>query len=190
MEQKRFRESSLVKKHSEHTTIQSNFSTTISLYHALELLDRHGIRVFLNFFDDNSNSTTEKYFVSKDLNLKKLLDRVRQDFGGPDPFLTIDTTLPIGNNNIGEITNDFDFGHPKFEILRKCVLEHFKNNAESKIIIFCEFRESVLLIHKLLLQNRPIIKPKIFIGKHFLNFNYIINKNGIYKLYIVSQMMK
>lgn len=32
--------------------------------------------------------------------------------------------------------------------------------------MFCEYRDSVYLIHRMLLQNRPLIKPKVFVGQN------------------------
>ena len=46
MEQKKFRELSIQSRHARHSALNTDFSICISLYHALELLERHGLRVF------------------------------------------------------------------------------------------------------------------------------------------------
>lgn len=132
----------------------TNFSACISLYHGLELLEQHGIRIFLNFFEDS-----EKHYLLRDNKLRHLIDRLRRQIG-PNLVLDIDreTTIPI----------DWDFGHPKYKILRKHLLQHFTGNADSRALVFCEFRESVYLIEKLLGQNRPLLRPKVFVGKWFV----------------------
>lgn len=33
------------------------------------------------------------------------------------------------------------------------------------MIVFCEYRESVMEVYALLLQQKPLIKPKVFIGQ-------------------------
>lgn len=132
MEQKRYREMSIHHKHPNHATVSTDLSICISLYHALELLERHGIRVFLNFFDDNSsdnskntsgNGKSEKFFVAMNPRLKKFLDDLRQK-AGPNPFLISDQTMT--NGQIARIPEDLDFGHPKFEMTKKFLMEHFE----------------------------------------------------------------
>lgn len=162
MEQKRFQESCMTNRPPNYTDIMYDFSACVSLYHSLELLVRHGIRVFLNFYDDSENRGSEKYFVARDQKLKLFLDRLREETG-PNPFLVNDETLPDGS--ICEIPMNLDFGHPKFQLLQKHLIEHFEKCPESKVIVFCEFRESVVLIHRLLLQKRPLIRPKIIVGQ-------------------------
>lgn len=39
-----------------------------------------------------------------------------------------------------------------------------QENEETKAIVFCEYRESVFLINRMLLTKRPLIKPKVFVG--------------------------
>lgn len=63
--------------------------------------------------------------------------------------------------------------HPKLAKLRECVVEHFqtfertktKPNDQTRVIIFSEKRDSVREITELLEQDRPLIKPMLFVGQ-------------------------
>lgn len=157
MQQKKFVEASYRQRDPNHSDIMSDFSSCISLYHALELLERHGLRIFLSFFDDPDN---KKYYLTRDGDLMALIGRVRDSSVGYDqPSMSNIASVPPALP-----ADDFDFGHPKFDVLRKCLLDHFHAHPESKSIIFCEFRESVHLIHRALLQHGPLLKPKVFVG--------------------------
>ncbi|XP_001660079.2 uncharacterized protein LOC5571977 [Aedes aegypti] len=165
MEQKRFRETNLIQRHPNYTAINSDFITCVSMYHALELLVRHGVRAFLNFFEDEHNRTEEKYFVAKDPRLKAFLDELREEYGR-NPLAIFGGDPATANGMVGQPKEEVtDFGHPKFAILERNLKEHFQNNPDSKVIIFCEYRESVAMIQRLLLQNRPLIKPKCIVGQ-------------------------
>lgn len=175
MQHRRYRESAANRHNSNDSQIMSDFSMAVSLFHALELLEKHGLRIFLNYFDDDTNVTRDKFFLAKDRALKIFIDKLRDEMG-PNPFAINDESLP--NGSIIEMPQNFDFGHPKFNILQKYLIEHFSNNQESQVIIFCEYRDSVLLLHRLLLQNRPLIKPKIIVGKssNALGFRTVTEK--------------
>lgn len=120
LDQKRFRESA-ANRHPEHSSIMSDFSMCISLYHALELLERHGIRVFLNHFNDDT-----KNFVFKDVKVRRFVDELREQMGA-NPFPENDASF-YGNVSIDDHVGPIDYGHPKFDILRECVVEHFQVN--------------------------------------------------------------
>lgn len=177
MDRKKFQENTLTNRHPEHTTIMSDFSTCISLYHALELLERHGVRVFLNYFDDNSTNAEEKYFVMRDANLRQFLNDLRAEMG-PNPFPENDQSF-YGNLSVNESRSEINYGHPKFDILRECVTKHFEENPESKSIIFCEFRKSVYLINRMMLESYPTVKPKVFVGelKNRLRLSILFSRN-------------
>ncbi|XP_011291940.1 uncharacterized protein LOC101889475 [Musca domestica] len=161
-EQKRYQERCQHNgRHPQHSAIMSNFSICISLYHSLELLERHGVRVFLNNFEEDMEGKT-KFVIQMDRRLRNMIDRLNEEVG-PNPFNV--SAGPMTNGKIAEIPKDLDFGHPKFEKARECLLKHFENHAESRAIVFCEYRESVLLIYRMLLQHVPLLKPKCFVGQ-------------------------
>lgn len=149
-------------RHAMHHHIMKDFVILIALFHCLELLVKHGARVFLNFFDEHP----EKSWIQADDRLLSMLERLRASLG-VNPLSLDTSTLPDGT--IPEIPSDINFGHPKFDHLRKIMLDHFNNasksNQATKAIVFCEYRESVNLVHCLLLQLRPLIKPQMFVGQ-------------------------
>lgn len=124
MDKNRYRESGNAQRNPQHSRIMTDFCVCISMYHGLELLERHGIRVFLNYFDDNSDGEKEKYFVMADKAIRDFLDKLRS-FAGPNPFAAGDLTLQ-NNASLCEDMTDFDYGHPKYKILQTNLMEHFQ----------------------------------------------------------------
>ncbi|XP_045535011.1 uncharacterized protein LOC106720779 [Papilio machaon] len=149
-------------RHPQHNYIMKDFTILIALYHGLELLVKHGSRVFLNFFDEHP----EKSWIQSDDRLTVLLERLRDDLG-INPLSLDRSVLPDGT--IPEMPKDLCFGHPKFYKLKEIMLEHFqrakREGKDTKAIVFCEYRESVSLVHCLLLQCRPLILPQMFVGQ-------------------------
>lgn len=162
MQKQKYMSNRLVQTHPHHSAVMTDFACCICLYHALELLERHGLWPFVNYFD----SSEEKFIVAKDYRLKQFLMTMKDDIG----------TYPFANGVADAvIPRDFDFGHPKYDELQKCLAKHLASDRKSQAIVFCEFRDSAFLIHQmLLLQKEADIKPAIFIGNvvgHFPFFN-------------------
>ncbi|KAM3967171.1 LOW QUALITY PROTEIN: FA complementation group M [Aphomia sociella] len=149
-------------RHPQHSNIMKDFTLLITLYHGLELLIKHGSRVFLNFFDAHP----EKSWMQADDRLTMLLERLRDDLG-VNPLSLNRSILPDGT--VPELPKDLCFGHPKFDKLKEIMIEHFtkakRNGRDTRAIVFCEYRESVNLVHCLLLQCRPLIMPEMFVGQ-------------------------
>lgn len=159
MVQKQFRESNLIQRHPNYTAINSDFITCVSMYHALELLERHGVRSFLNFFQDDNNRTEEKYFVAKDPHLKAFLDELREEYGR-NPLAIF---FGGGRDGVPKPEKDevIDFGHPKFAILERNLKEHFQVSRSFEILIemltktFCHISEQPgIACHHLLRVSR------------------------------------
>lgn len=122
-EQKRFRDRSFhLGRHPQHSAISTNFAICISLYHALELLERHGLRVFLNNFEQDEEGKG-KFVLQMDRRLNDLVEKLKKQMG-PNPFDV--SAAPMTNGKIAEIPKDLDFGHPKFEKTRERLLKHFE----------------------------------------------------------------
>ncbi|XP_017007651.2 DEAD-box ATP-dependent DNA helicase Fancm [Drosophila takahashii] len=148
-------------RHPDHNIIMGNFAMCISMYHALELMERHGLRVFVNNFDADEDGH-EKFVLSRDRDLRDLVEQVRQELGSnPLDY----TTHAMTNGEVAPLPADLDFGHAKYEKLRQVLVQHFELKADSRAIVFCEYRESVMLIHRLLLQHRPLLRPRCFVGQ-------------------------
>ncbi|XP_032577543.1 Fanconi anemia group M protein [Drosophila sechellia] len=161
-EQKSFVERSAQgQRHPDHNIIMSNFAMCISMYHSLDLMERHGLRVFVNNFDADEDGR-EKFVLARDGNLRNLVEQVRQELGAnPLDY----TTHAMTNGEVPPLPSNLDFGHAKYEKLRQVLVQHFQANPDSRAIVFCEYRESVMLIHRLLLQHRPVLRPRCFVGQ-------------------------
>ncbi|XP_060659310.1 uncharacterized protein LOC132793413 [Drosophila nasuta] len=160
-DQNRFQEQTANgQRHPEQSTITSNFSMCISLYHSLELLERHGLRVFVNNFDADERGNLK--FVLRDAALRDLVEQTRGQLGANPLDIS---TRPMTNGEVAPMPAKLDFGHPKYEQARLVMELHFEVNPNSRAIVFCEYRESVMLIQRLLLQHRPLVRPRCFVGQ-------------------------
>ncbi|KAJ0178929.1 hypothetical protein K1T71_005704 [Dendrolimus kikuchii] len=159
---KEFQTKDKAHRHPQHGLIMKDFPFLIVLFHGLELLIKHGSRVFLNFFDEHP----EKSWIQADDRLMALLERLRDDLG-INPMSLDRSILPDGT--VPEVPKNLYFGHPKFDKLKEIMLEHFtvakRKGQDTRAIVFCEYRESVNLVHCLLLQCRPLITPQMFVGQ-------------------------
>ncbi|XP_031357323.1 uncharacterized protein LOC116181175 isoform X2 [Photinus pyralis] len=138
-----------------------------TLYYAFELLLRHGLRSFLLFFEDR----LEKTMLHENALLKNIIRDIEQYMG---PLLNIES-LPDGT--VTGIPETVKFGHPKFYKLRDVTCEHFKqqNNNETRVIIFCEYRETVMEAYGILSLSQPLVRPRIFMGKTSITQKQQIN---------------
>ncbi|XP_022902317.2 DEAD-box ATP-dependent DNA helicase Fancm [Onthophagus taurus] len=144
-------------RHPKHSEISRTLTICITLYHGYELLIRHGMRGFLNFFEEHS----KKSLLEGNSQLFAVMDEMQQ-YIGPRPDISL---LPDGT--IPQIETNSKFGHPKFYKLRNILLDYFAidDNKESKVMIFSEFKETVLEAYAMLMQHPPIIRPKYFMGQ-------------------------
>lgn len=80
-------------------------------------------------------------------------------------------TQDDANRSIGHDTStDLEFlGHPKLDKLKEVVLEHFhkmkRDNVETRVMIFSQYRDSVQEITACLHKYRPMIKVMEFVGQ-------------------------
>jgi len=122
-EQKSFLERSAQgQRHPDHNIIMGNFAMCISMYHSLELMERHGLRVFVNNFDADEDGR-EKFVLARDRDLRDLVEQVRQELGAnPLDY----TTHAMTNGEVPPLPADLDFGHAKYEKLRQVLVQHFE----------------------------------------------------------------
>nr|CAI5851574.1 unnamed protein product [Callosobruchus analis] len=131
--------------------IMKCFTVCMTLYHAWELLVRHGLRSFTSFFDEHIDKPTLRH----NMRLIQLIQDIKE-YLGPPPIVE---DLPDGE--CIEMSKDVKFGHPKFYKLRDILLTHFEGSSSSKVIVFFEYRESVMEAYALLRQSGPTIRPKV-----------------------------
>lgn len=133
----------------EKSELLTCFSFAISMYCSLEMLERHGIHNFIKSLSDENNDY--KFFVKRDPKLRSFALELQEKYGKIFNDITSDQQIS-------------DYGHPKFEMLKTKILEYFDKEG-NKAIIFCEFRDSTILINAVLKQLRPRVKPGILIGQ-------------------------
>ncbi|KAI4504437.1 hypothetical protein M0802_000908 [Mischocyttarus mexicanus] len=139
--------------------IKKALNILLTMYHAYELMIRHGLRAFYKFYQNHS----DKFWMNSEIQLQELITEVQTYLGPfPDPQLFI-------NGNIPEIPNNLVFGHNKFLKLKELLLHHFKmansSGKDTRAIVFVEYRDIVSEVYILLLQARPLIRPQMFVGR-------------------------
>ena len=124
----------------------SNFSVAINLFQALEELQIHGLRSFLNKLLSMQSSVGAKNNVhlrlANDEGFKALIQDL-QDYLGPDKDIAFDP-----NASLVRLLDDLDthvpdpnvvYSHPKFKVLEEIITDHFQQFKEStRVIIFCK----------------------------------------------------
>ena len=120
-------------------------ANAIRLSYMDELIETQGI----NAFNDYLKKNLEK--VKKNTANKSLLELIH------DPnFKRI--------LNLTEAAIENRIVHPKLEKLKELLVSQIKENPDSRILVFCHFRDSVNNIVKYL-KNSPIIKTHKFVGQ-------------------------
>jgi ERCC4-related helicase len=134
------------------------FAVLASISHGMELLKYHGMGPFyikMKEFQDEAAKTKSKYKkqISDSDAWKKLMARLH-----------------------GWINDDNFVGHPKLEYLQQVILDHFMNAedgrnvdgappAQTRIMVFTNFRDSAEEIVRILKRHQPMIRPRIFVGQ-------------------------
>ncbi|MCS7123484.1 MAG: DEAD/DEAH box helicase family protein [Candidatus Aenigmarchaeota archaeon] len=118
--------------------ILQRISETIKIFHAAEILETQGITPFISYLDNlfKSKKRTDKSVV-KDIRIRRAFEIIKS------------------------ISNGIE--HPKFEKLLEIVKKEIENNPKIRIIIFANFRDTVLKINEFL--NKNSIKSEILIGQ-------------------------
>jgi len=120
-------------------------ASLIKVSYALELLETQGIEALNAYFD-------KIYGESKG---SKPLKSVKQLVSDPNI---------VKAREIAKELLDKKMVHPKIEVLKKIILEQFKNNPESKIIVFNHYRENIRALENHL-ADIEIIRAKRFVGQ-------------------------
>ncbi|CAF4039183.1 unnamed protein product [Adineta steineri] len=137
----------------------------ISFFHALDELEKHGLQSVYNFFkkkltEDKKNGLLHATF-KHNTELNEIYTQLQNLFD-----------LSQVSTQQRRVTS-VQVAHPKLAKLRECVVEHFqtfertktKADDQTRVIIFSEKRDSVREITELLEQDRPLVKPMLFIGQ-------------------------
>ncbi|MCR4285147.1 MAG: DEAD/DEAH box helicase [archaeon] len=113
----------------------------LKISHALELLETQTVSSFIAYLKDLFKQAVEAK--------SKGVQRLVKDPGFAKAY-TLATTLSTE--------------HPKINLLKKLVVKQFRNKKESKMIIFAQFRETVLKIVETL-EDIPEVKVESFVGQ-------------------------
>lgn len=140
----------------------NNFGTAIGFFYSLEILQRHSVHLFLKSLRDDDNKTKYKFFIARDFKLLNYVKELEEKYEAVNPLKF--NMNPLPNGTIPNYPDNVDFGHPKFDILKTKLTEYFDNNG-TKVIIFCEYRDTTNLIYALLLQLRPQVMSSILFGQ-------------------------
>ncbi|XP_011685294.1 PREDICTED: Fanconi anemia group M protein isoform X2 [Wasmannia auropunctata] len=144
-------------KSGNYGQIMKTLNILLTMYHAYELMIRHGLRAFCKFYATHS----DKFWISSEDRLRDLLHDI-EAYLGPFPEL-------YPNGDVSEISTNIIFGHNKFYKLKDLLEHHFNNNnddrKDTRAIVFVEYRDIVNEVYILLLQSKPIIRPQMFVGQ-------------------------
>ncbi|XP_020280722.1 Fanconi anemia group M protein isoform X2 [Pseudomyrmex gracilis] len=144
-------------KSGNYGQIMKSLNILLTMYHAYDLLIRHGLRAFFHFYQTHS----DKFWMREEIHLRDLLHDI-ESYLGPFPEV-----YPSGQ--ISETPTNIVFGHNKFHKLKELLEHHFKKNdndqKDTRAIVFVEFRDIVNEVYVLLMQSKPLIRPQMFVGQ-------------------------
>lgn len=117
-------------------------------------LNIYGIRYFYEYFHEKFTEFKTKW------NAKKSTNKLNADFYFSDTITTLLEKVP-------KMIEDCEYSHPKIEALMNELSDFFEHHqtADSKVIIFTEFRGSALEIVQSIEKAGDNRKPHIFIGQ-------------------------
>lgn len=127
------------------------FSVLTGIAHSIKLLNFHGIKPFYdNLFDLRSEQEDKgekgskyKRQLIQDPSFQEMMDIISK-----------------------WLRTDGFVGHPKLTALADCVLNHFMDSGEAtRVIVFCEYRDSAEDIVRMLNKHKPLVKASIFVGQ-------------------------
>ena len=170
--------------------VESDFALSISLFHAFELLQLHGMRSFYQFLITTFSSGASRSHAKMDILrspifngiMKQLREKLQESATiSPDGGPSASDSGPLFRitGNRGSSTghenqkSGFFYSHPKLCKLEEVVLSHFQDHASSsssssagntRVMIFSQYRESVQEIADMLSQHRPLVKVMSFVG--------------------------
>lgn len=170
--------------------IEGDFALCMSLYHAYELLQQHGILSFYNFLkgilSGVKGTSRSKVELSKNNHFMKMMEelsvKIEPDVANlsfNESFLGIKLTTKQRLLKTIPKPKDGFYSHPKLKKLEEIVIDHFTraqreneaNNIKSqtclntRVMIFSQYRDSVQEITALLNKHEPLVRVMSFIGQ-------------------------
>jgi ATP-dependent DNA helicase MPH1 len=137
------------------------FSTLASIAHSIELLQYHGMGPFYR----------NMVALCNDVSTGDKGDKYKKQILNNEHFKKMMTRLSAW-------TSDPEFiGHPKLEYVKSIILNHFMDAGEgrgaadgrppsaTRIMVFCQYRDSAEEVVRVLKRHEPMIRPHIFNGQ-------------------------
>lgn len=161
----------------EMGSVEGDFATCISLFHGLELLQQHGMRSFFIFLKammegDKGNMRAKSVLGANSLFREMYQDLTNMFGDSPNPTVLL--------TQAGQTQQSFQkahcngqpyvYSHPKIKKLEEVVLSHFQDFIQNhegdttRVMVFCQYRDSVQEITELLQKHRPLVRPMQFVG--------------------------
>nr|XP_018669630.1 Fanconi anemia group M protein homolog isoform X2 [Ciona intestinalis] len=152
--------------------IEGDFATAISLYHGLELLLQHGMKSFFIFLKGIMDGAKANLRTRNVLSANDQFQEIYQEL--TDLFSSHNTNTYVQTHKEAYSDLSICYSHPKLRKLEEIVLTYFHNiqqcadtsnkSTETKVIVFCQYRDSVQEVTDLLQQHEPLIRPIKFVG--------------------------
>ncbi|XP_064622547.1 uncharacterized protein LOC135484794 [Lineus longissimus] len=153
---------------SQYGMVEGDFAMCISLYHGYELLQLHGLKPLYSFLEGIASGEKgfgrSRHELLRNADFCSILEELKAKFHPSNaPLSSMSTQSQPGK--------PFVSGHPKLGKLQEIVLEHHQKyleehgNSNTRIMIFSQYRDSVMEITDMLNQHQPLVKVMNFIGQ-------------------------
>lgn len=161
--------------------VEGLFALCMTLYHSYELMLQHGTKSFYKFLKDTLHGDRGHSLARSELLRNKVFQDLMEELAEKfDPKSSLSQTSKhhssqifseIGCPHPQGINHDLPYviSHPKIAKLLSIVIDHHQKFADegssTKIMIFSQYRDSVLEITELLQYYHPLVKAMSFIGQ-------------------------
>ena len=138
--------------------------------HAYELLQQHGMRSFYRFLHQNvlNGFSRSKQVLSQTREFNWIMSLLRGKLDATMATPDVDGSMYCPTPST---TAEFFYSHPKLMKLEEIVLRHFESfkdggggASDTRVMIFSQYRESVMEIADMLSRHAPIIRVMSFVG--------------------------
>jgi Fanconi anemia group M protein len=120
-------------------------ANAIRISHMLELIETQGINALAEYIDKNEEK----------IKMNKANKSLKELFQSSDFKRVMNTTYKLKSEGIV---------HPKIEKLQEILHSQFSDNEESRVLVFCHFRDSVNNIVNYF-EEDPLVKAHRFVGQ-------------------------
>eukprot|EP00111_Clytia_hemisphaerica_P002682 TCONS_00007586-protein len=170
--------------------VEGDFALLMSLYHAYDLLQQHGLLSFYTFIkallSGSKGTSKAKMELNRNEKLMNLMEDLHSRIEPEDGNQSLNETIVAEKHmtpkqrllkSIPKPRKNF-VSHPKMVKLEEIVVQHFQSYADkmiepcssqtplnTRVMIFSQFRDSVQEITAVLSRHEPLVKCMSFIGQ-------------------------